>query len=118
MVPLINLQYLTDLVNCEGRIVGLYRTPEGEPILEILTADRNGYIILDPPETHLKAYLDGEMTLHELYRLTPGHIVFRRRGKEITAHPKETFLNALHTGDQTFQDLSSGCKASNIPDWS
>jgi len=104
------LRPVSDLINCEGTVVGLLRHPRGEWYLKAYVKEPVGYVYFPVAEDALKKYLNDEMTLDELYAAAPvQEVIFKYRTKQ-TVYPKAFFAEKLVAGDKYFTDYSANCR--------
>jgi hypothetical protein len=108
-----NLKKITDIINSEGCILGLYKNGE-VLILSSHLMDIGGDVFYTTTGELLRHYLNGDITLNQLFMLSEDILVTRKLASEKTTHVKADLVSRITFGEEYYTNISYGMKNKNI----
>lgn len=108
-----NLKKVVDVLNSEGTILGLYKLND-EWYLASHLQGVDGNVYYTVQRDRFYDYLNGELTLRELYLESEDLIVTMKRREGNVSCPKEDLAGNINCGDSYYPTLSSGLKNMDI----
>ncbi len=109
-----NLKKISDILNSEGTILGLYRDPKDNLFLGSLLKEGSGTIFYSVDLNQIKDYLKSELTISELYNESSSFLVNHKFRKEIKTYLKQDFLNSLQCGNEYYKDIPESMKSKEV----
>lgn len=116
MIDTRNLKKISDILNSEGTILGLYIDTRTNLYLGSFLKDGSGTIFYTVDLTQLKAYLQSKMPLADLYKRSSSFLVQHKFRKETKTYLKQDFLESLQCGNDYYKDISESMKSKDIED--
>ena len=96
-----NLEKTLDLINSEGTILGLYLSKNKKYFLGSKTTDSLETIYFKVTDHELKMYINGYITLNELYGFSDNIFIVTKSGRD-----KKTYIFDQYSCNLTYGDLS------------
>lgn len=115
MIQVKKLKKLTDILNSEGTILGLYQI-DNELFLGSFLTDKTGMVYYSTNKEILNHYVNGEITLSQVYLDSEDFIVSRKFRNDTVAYLKQDLADKIQCGDKYYNELSDGMKNPNIQD--
>lgn len=109
------LKKIDEILNSEGTILGLHSLNK-KLYLSSFLKDGSGTVYYATTKDNLIQYLNGNITLKELYNSSDDFMVVRISGKEMASHLKKDFADVLQCGDQYFSELQDSMRNLKIID--
>ncbi len=107
------LKRLTDILNCEGGILILYKQ-EDELYLSSYLTDNSGNVFYRTTADNILNYLKGSITLRELYLLSDDVLVTRKQREESATYIKDDLAHLLQCGNDYYTQISEGLKGKDV----
>ena len=99
-----------DLINSEGTILGLYHSKKNELFLGSLLSNSNETIFFIVDDHDIRMYINGYITLNELYRFSKNFFVVTKSGRLKKTYLFEQYECDLQYGDLCYDQLDSNMK--------
>lgn len=99
-----------DLINSEGTILGLYHSKKNELFLGSLLSNSNETIFFNVDDHDIRMYINGYITLNELYRFSKNFFVVTKLGRLKKTYLFEQYECDLQYGDLCYDQLDSNMK--------
>ena len=109
-----NLKKISDILNSEGCVLGLFQDPKKNLYLESLLNDGSVRIYYSLDSNQLKDYLKSKITLNELYIQSKSFLVKYQYKKEVKTYLKEDFIDFLQCGADYYKDIPESMKSEEI----
>ena len=105
-----NLKKQLDLINSEGTILGLYHSTNGEIFLSSLMDDTEETIYFKVDDHETKMYVNGYITLQELYNFSNNFFIVTKSGKVKKTYLFKQYECSLKFGNLTYDKISTEMK--------
>jgi hypothetical protein len=115
MVEVEKLKKLTDILNSEGTILGLYQI-DNELFLGSFLTDKTGMVYYSTNKKALNRYLNNEITLGQVYLESEDFIVSRNFRNDTVTYLKQDLAEKIQCSDKYYNELSNELKNPNIQD--
>ena len=99
-----------DLINSEGTILGLYRSKENEIFLGSLLSNSDETIFFNVDHHETTMYINGYITLNELYRFSNNFFVVTKRGRVKKTYLFEQYECDLQYGELCYDQIDPNMK--------
>ena len=107
------LEKITDILNSEGTILGLYNLDKKLYLSSFLT-DHTGEIYYSTTKEKLLQYLRSKIMLQELYLESDDIFVSRQLRNYTGLHLKQDFANVIKCSGEYYEELSEALKNPEI----
>ena len=108
-----NLKKHLDLINSEGTILGLYHSIDNEIFVSSLMNDSDETIYFKVDDHELRMYVNGYITLQELYNFSNNFFIVTKSGKVKKTYLFEQYECSLKFGNLVYDEISRKMKPSN-----
>ena len=106
-----NLKTVYDILNSEGCILGLKTDPKGNLYLSSFLKDGSGTVFYSITEKELKAFVESELTIKEMYIKSTDFLVKHKFRNEVKTYLKEDFQNSLQCGTDLYENIPESMKS-------
>ena len=106
-----NLVPVYDILNSEGRILGLNKDPKGNLYLSSSLNNGLGEIFYVTTPSQLKVFIESKLTINEIYNNSKDFLVKFKIRKEIKTYLKEDFIGHLACGADYYNNLPESMKS-------
>jgi len=106
-----NLKSILDILNSEGTILGLKNDLKGNLYLSSYLKDGSGNVYYSTTEKELKAFVESQMTIKEIYLNSTDFLVKHKFRSEVKTFLKEDFENNLQCGSDLYKDIPESMKS-------
>jgi hypothetical protein len=109
-----NLKKISDILNSEGCILGLFHDPKNNLYFGSLVKDGTGTIFYSVNKTQIKDYLNSKLTLTKLYKDSKSFLIKHKFKNEIKTYLKDDFLDRIQCGNDLYEDIQNSMKSKEI----
>lgn len=108
MPPQNSLQKISDLINSEGMILGLFKDEKESFYLKSIIRPENGYITYKVSKDALIKFRDNKYTIEDLLRDSDSTLISYEHRRSNQTFVKDDFYGKLHCGNKKISDFSEG----------
>lgn len=105
-----NLKKKLDLINSEGTILGLYLSKNNEYFLGSSITDSNETIYFKVSDHELRMYVNGHITLHELYGFSDNFFIVTKSGSVEKTYIFDQYKCSLTFGSLCYDEIQKDMK--------
>lgn len=106
-----NLLPVYEILNSEGRILGLNKDSKGNLYLSSSLNNGLGEIFYATTPSQLKAFIESKITINEIYSKSKDFLVKFKFRKEVKTYLKEDFIGFLVCGADYYKNLPESMKS-------
>lgn len=105
-----NLKKILDLINSEGTILGLHISQNKKYFIGSKSKDSLETIYFNVTDHELKMYVNGHITLHELYGFSDNYFIVTKTGDEEKTYIFDQYSCNLTFGDLCYDQINNDMK--------
>ncbi len=103
-----NLQKISELINTEGMILGLFKDEQKNYYLKSFVKSQRGHITYKVSKSALIKFRDNKYTIEDLLKDSDSTLVSHENASLNQTFVKDDFYGKLHCGNKKISDFSEG----------